>query len=83
MLHQQTHACNSNPAACAHDDRLAAGFDELHDVGVQTNGCHCQNDEELAQFFDVSKNGTEYVMHISRREDLIDHGCNDGRRYEI
>ena len=22
-------------------------------------------------------------MHISRREDLIDHGCNDGRRYEI
>ena len=35
--------------AKAHDERLAAGLDELDDVRVQSDGAHGHHDQELAE----------------------------------
>ena len=51
MLHPQAHQRDSHPAAESGEDGLPAGFDQLDDIGVQSDGSHCHDDEELAQFF--------------------------------
>ncbi|CAN3971251.1 putative deoxyribonuclease YcfH, partial [Dysosmobacter welbionis] len=60
VLDQQADAGNGHPAAEAHEDGLAAGLHQLHDVGVQTDGCHGHDDEKLAGVFQEA--------HRSRRD---------------
>ena len=50
MLHQQADTGDASPAAEAHEEGFAAGLYKFDDVGVQADGGHGQNDEELAQF---------------------------------
>lgn len=49
MLHSQAGTCYADPADEAHEDGLAAGFHELHEIGVQANGGHGHDDEELGK----------------------------------
>lgn len=57
VLHQKAHGRDAGPAAGTQKNRLAARFDELDDIGVESNGSHGQNDEELAEFFQRLING--------------------------
>ena len=58
MLHAQAHAGDGNPAHKAHDDGLAAGADHLDQVGVQADGRHGHDDEELGQFLQGLEQGS-------------------------
>ena len=49
MLHSQAGTCYADPADEAHEDGLAAGFHELHEIGVQADGGHGHDDEELGK----------------------------------
>lgn len=71
MLHQQAHARDADPAAKAHDERLAAGFDELDDVRVQANGAHGHHDQELAERLE---RGEHACRHAGAHADGRDHG---------
>ena len=71
MLHQQAHARDADPAAKAHDERLAAGFDELDDVRVQADGTHGHHDQELAERLEW---GEHACRHAGAHADGRDHG---------
>lgn len=68
MLQEQADTSDSNPAAETHKERFAACFHQLHDVGIETDGCHGQYDEELGKFFDrrkeVSRTPIEAAMVV-------------------
>lgn len=49
MLHPQADQRDSDPAAHAHEDGLAAGLYQLDKIGVQADGRHGHDDKELAQ----------------------------------
>ena len=76
MLHQQADRNDTNPAAETHNARLAAGFNQLHDVGVETDGCHSQHDKELGKLFDRCKEAWCNTHGYC-------NGCNDGRTDEV
>lgn len=76
MLHQQAHARDADPAAKAHDERLAAGFDELDDVCVQSDGAHGHHDQELAERLERGE-------HARRHAHAHAHGRDHGREQEV
>lgn len=49
VLHAEADGGDGYPAAEAHEDGLAAGLDEVDDVGVQADGGHGQYDEKLRE----------------------------------
>lgn len=55
MLEDQADGSNANPAAKAEDNRFASCFYQFHNVGIQSDGSHGNNNEKFAQFFDGSK----------------------------
>ena len=57
MLHQKADAGDSDPAAEAQQNRLSAGFDQLRQVGVEADGGHGPDDEELAQVLERGEHG--------------------------
>ena len=48
MLGAKAHRRDGNPAGGTEHDGLRARFHQPNDVGIQTYGGHCHNDEELA-----------------------------------
>lgn len=70
MLHNKAYRCNAYPAGESHNDRFAAGFNQLYDIGIQTDGSHGKDDEELAQLLDgentaeLTPKDTEMVVMI-------------------
>lgn len=76
MLHQQAHARDADPAAKAHDQRLAAGLDELDDVRVQADGAHGHHDQELAERLERGE-------HARRHAGAHAHGRDHGREQEV
>ncbi len=75
MLHEQAGAGNARPAAGAHEDRLAAGFDQLYQVGVEADGGHGQDDEEFGQLF-------KGLEHVGANAGHGGHGGDNGRQDE-
>ena len=71
-LHAEAHTGNADPAAQAHEDRLAARLHQLHDVGVEANRGHRHHDEELRQRLDGR----------SHRHGKREHGGDDARQYK-
>lgn len=59
MLKDQADGSNANPAAKAEDNRFASCFYQFHNVGIQSDGSHGNNNEKFAQFFDGSKNSED------------------------
>lgn len=51
MLQQKTDASDADPAAESQQQRLGAGADQLDNIGVEPDGGHGKDDEELAQGF--------------------------------
>ena len=47
VLHRDADARDSDPAAEAHENRLAAGLDQLYDIGIHADSRHRHNDKEL------------------------------------
>ena len=76
MLQEQADTSDSNPAAETHKERFAACFHQLHDVGIETDGCHGQYDEELGKFFDRRK-------EVSRHAHRGGYGGDDGGCDEV
>ena len=76
VLHQQAHARDADPAAKAHDERLAAGLDELDDVRVQSDGTHGHHDQELAERLERGE-------HARRHAHAHAHGRDHGREQEV
>lgn len=48
-LHQEADAGNAGPAAQAHKDWFAAGFDQLYDIGIESDCAHGHNNKEFTQ----------------------------------
>lgn len=55
MLHGKTGDRNADPAAETKCEWLAAGFDQLDDICIQTDCTHGEDDEELAECLQWSK----------------------------
>ena len=77
MLEDQADGSNANPAAKAEDNRFASCFYQFHNVGIQSDGSHGNNNEKFAQFFDRSKKFCRYTEHICR------YCCDDGSDNKI
>lgn len=71
MLHDQTDAGDAHPTAGTHENGLAAGFDQLDQVGVQTDGGHSPDDEELGQLLKGLEDGG---IHTGQSGDRGDDG---------
>lgn len=50
MLHSETYKGYSDPAAKACKDRFCPCFYEIDYICVQSDRCHCHDNEEFAQF---------------------------------
>ena len=61
MLHRDANARNSDPAAEAHENRLAAGLDQLYDIGIHADSRHRHNDKELGQRLERRKHACRYA----------------------
>ena len=61
MLHNKAYCCNAYPTGESRDDWFAAGFDQLYNIGIQTDGSHGKDDEELAQLLDGRKHSRTYT----------------------
>ena len=57
MLHGKTGDRDTDPTAETKSEWLAAGFDQLDDIRIQTDCTHGEDDEELAQCFERRKYG--------------------------
>ena len=55
VLHAQAHCRDGRPAAQAHQNGSAAGPDEFDQIGIEPNGRHGHDDEELGQLLKRSK----------------------------
>ena len=83
MLHDQTDACDADPAAEAHKERFAAGSDQLDDIAVQTDGCHGKDDKEFAQRLDRREERSRYAevpcyCGNQRRQDEVNDEEREG-----
>ena len=72
MLHSKAYERDAQPAAEPCKDRLPAGFYQFYDIGVQTDGGHCHDDQELAQLFERIRYG--------RRK--LEYGSYNGSKYK-
>ncbi len=72
VLHPQTYKGDPQPAAESREDRFPAGPDQFYDVCVKTDGGHCHDDQEFAQYL-------ERVCHGCRQ---LEYGCYNRRKYE-
>lgn len=61
VLHNKAYSRNAYPAGKAHNDWFTAGFDQLHNVSIQTDRCHGKDDKELAQFLDGREHSRAYT----------------------
>ena len=55
VLHAQAHCRDGRPAAQAHQNGSAAGPNEFDQIGIEPNGRHGHDDEELGQLLKRSK----------------------------
>ena len=76
MLHRDADARDSDPAAEAHENRLAAGLDQLYDISIHADSRHRHNDKELGQRLERRK-------HACRYADRGAHRGDDGREHEV
>ena len=76
MLHRDADARDSDPAAEAHENRLAASLDQLYDIGIHADSRHRHNDKELGQRLERRK-------HACRYADRGAHRGDDGREHEV
>ena len=76
MLHYEAHYSDANPAAKAHQNGFATSFNQLHDVGVETDGAHGQHDEEFAQGLQRIK-GFDSYTHVQS------DGGDDGGQHKV
>lgn len=77
MLHKQADSRNTDPAAEAHKDWLAARLNEFNDVGVKANRRHCHYDKKLADCF---KWGKEGLGNAKRRRHGGDERCGNEKQ---
>ena len=69
VLHRDADARNSDPAAEAHENRLAAGLDQLYDIGIHADSRHRHNDKELGQRLERRKHACRYADRGAHRGD--------------
>lgn len=48
-LHQEADAGNAGPTAQPHKDWFTAGFNELYDIGIESDCAHRHNNKEFTQ----------------------------------
>lgn len=75
MLHGEAGGGDADPADEAHEDGLGTAPHQLHEVGVQANGGHGHDDEELAQGLQRREGGRVGSSGNSNRGD--DRGCQE------
>ena len=51
MLHHKADHGDAHPAAEAHEDGFATGFNQLHNISIETDGTHGEHNEKFAQGF--------------------------------
>ena len=76
MLHEQADAGDAQPAAEAHEERFAAGFDQFNDICIQSDGRHGQDDKEFAQFLQRFEEGRRHTETSGSR-------CDEGSQNEV
>ena len=76
MLHGKTGDRDTNPTAETKSEWLAAGFDQLDDICIQTDCTHGEDDEELAQCLERRKYG---CGNTERGCDC----CDDGSQHKV
>lgn len=76
MLHCKADYCNSNPAGSTEKDWLSTGFDQFHNIAVQTDRSHSHDNEEFRQFFQWSK----YIRTYPKAHA---YSCNDSRNDKV
>lgn len=76
MLHGQADSGDADPAAEAHKNWLAAGFNQFDDISVQTDGAHGQHNEKFAESFERIEGFYGYA-HVQS------NGGNNGSQYKV
>ena len=81
MLYSKAYAGDCHPAGKAHDNRFAAVFDEVDDVGVQPDCSHCHDDEKFTAEFHQGEKGKHHAGDFRRKNAVIHAVVADSRDY--